>query len=196
MGRSGSEASRCADAVDAASRAASVEVAAQARASQPCADRSGRTSVQSANSCEIVRAASASSAQEGRPLNVPAVAESSVVLNDAENPTRDRSQAVGCSALPNLTRRQHETLLAIEQWIDARGWPPSVAELGRAVGASSTATVSGYLDGLARKGYVRRDGSHRGLVVLVASKESVVEQPKAKPLVKPHLCDRCKREVG
>ncbi len=36
------------------------------------------------------------------------------------------------------------------------GYPPSVREIGQAVGLSSTATVHGYLERLEKKGYIKK----------------------------------------
>lgn len=36
-----------------------------------------------------------------------------------------------------------------------QGYPPSVREIGKAVGLSSTATVHGYLSKLDEKGYIK-----------------------------------------
>ena len=112
----------------------------------------------------------------------------------AEISTRDLSQADGRAALP-LTARQLVLLVAVERWIDARGWPPSLAELCAETETSSKAVVVEHLKALERKGYLRRDaGERRGLHVLVPSSQAKVLEPR--PLKKAHICERCKREVG
>ncbi len=54
---------------------------------------------------------------------------------------------------------QSKILEFIKQEIELRGYPPSVREIGRAVGLKSTATVHGHLNELERQGYIRRDAT-------------------------------------
>lgn len=66
-----------------------------------------------------------------------------------------------------LTRRQEEILDFIRAEIHRRGYPPSVREIGEAVGLSSSSTVHSHLAALEAKGYLRRDPSKpRALEVL------------------------------
>jgi repressor LexA len=57
----------------------------------------------------------------------------------------------------NLTDRQLEILEFIAAEQRARGYPPSVREIGEAVGLTSTSTVHAHLNTLQRLGYLRRD---------------------------------------
>ncbi|HKE72494.1 MAG TPA: transcriptional repressor LexA [Acidimicrobiales bacterium] len=56
-----------------------------------------------------------------------------------------------------LTNRQREVLEIIEQHMRDRGYPPSVREIGEAVGLTSPSTVHAHLAALQRRGYLRRD---------------------------------------
>jgi repressor LexA len=56
-----------------------------------------------------------------------------------------------------LTARQREVLEIIEQHMRERGYPPSVREIGEAVGLTSPSTVHAHLGALQRRGYLRRD---------------------------------------
>ncbi len=56
-----------------------------------------------------------------------------------------------------LTQRQHEILAFIEKTVGDRGYPPSVREIGEAVGLASPSTVHSHLHTLQRLGYLRRD---------------------------------------
>jgi repressor LexA len=56
-----------------------------------------------------------------------------------------------------LTRRQRQVLMFIEQQIRERGYPPSVREIGEAVGLTSPSTVHSHLRTLQKLGYLRRD---------------------------------------
>lgn len=66
-----------------------------------------------------------------------------------------------------LTSRQREILDFIRAEIHRRGFPPSVREIGEAVGLSSSSTVHSHLAALEAKGLLRRDPSKpRALEVL------------------------------
>ncbi len=56
-----------------------------------------------------------------------------------------------------LTARQRQILDVIEQNMQDRGYPPSVREIGEAVGLTSPSTVHSHLASLERLGYLRRD---------------------------------------
>ena len=58
---------------------------------------------------------------------------------------------------PPISTRQRSILEYIEQQIRERGYPPSVREIGDAVGLTSTSSVAHQLRTLERKGYLRRD---------------------------------------
>src|SRR5947199_2006674 len=58
-----------------------------------------------------------------------------------------------------LSERQRQVLEYIDQSIRERGYPPSVREIGEAVGLSSPSTVHAHLAALQDKGYLRRDPS-------------------------------------
>jgi repressor LexA len=45
----------------------------------------------------------------------------------------------------------------IQQCVQKKGYPPSVREIGEAVGLASSSTVHGHLSRLEQKGYIRRD---------------------------------------
>ena len=56
-----------------------------------------------------------------------------------------------------LTDRQRQVLDFIDAEVQRRGYPPSVREIGDAVGLSSPSTVHAHLAALQDKGYLRRD---------------------------------------
>jgi repressor LexA len=58
-----------------------------------------------------------------------------------------------------LTPRQREILEFIEAQARERGYPPSVREIGEAVGLTSPSTVHSHLNTLTRLGFLRRDPS-------------------------------------
>jgi repressor LexA len=59
--------------------------------------------------------------------------------------------------LDGLTERQRQVLQFIKEEIRQRGYPPSVREIGEAIGLSSSSTVHGHMARLEEKGYIRRD---------------------------------------
>ena len=56
-----------------------------------------------------------------------------------------------------LTWRQRRVLQVIRESVQRRGYPPSMREIGEAVGLTSTSSVSYQLSTLQSKGYLRRD---------------------------------------
>ncbi|MER7543847.1 transcriptional repressor LexA [Actinomadura sp.] len=56
-----------------------------------------------------------------------------------------------------LTQRQRMVLEVIRDSVQRRGYPPSMREIGEAVGLTSTSSVSHQLRSLQRKGFLRRD---------------------------------------
>lgn len=56
-----------------------------------------------------------------------------------------------------LTKRQNEIFEYIKQTVHSKGYPPSVREIGEAVGLASSSTVHGHLSRLEEKGYIKRD---------------------------------------
>jgi repressor LexA len=56
-----------------------------------------------------------------------------------------------------LTVRQRRVLEVIRNSVQRRGYPPSMREIGQAVGLASPSSVSHQLAALERKGYLRRD---------------------------------------
>lgn len=93
----------------------------------------------------------------------------------------------------NLTPRQQKVLEVIRTWVDKYGYPPSVREIGEAVGLTSTSSVSHQLKALQRKGYLRRDANRPRAVGVLAldsehpipptTAERSMPQPAFVPLV-------------
>ena len=61
--------------------------------------------------------------------------------------------------MTDLTPRQRQVLEYIDESVRHRGYPPSVREIGEAVGLSSSSTVHAHLAALQDKGYLSRDPS-------------------------------------
>ena len=76
----------------------------------------------------------------------------------------------------DLTPKQAAILAVIKKNIKQKGYPPSVREIGQAVGLSSSSTVHGYLKKLEAKGYLRRDATKpRAIEVLDLTEEDKVD---------------------
>jgi repressor LexA len=59
--------------------------------------------------------------------------------------------------MTDLTDRQRQVLEFIDAEVRQRGYPPSVREIGEAVGLSSSSTVHAHLAALQEKGFLTRD---------------------------------------
>lgn len=72
--------------------------------------------------------------------------------------------------MTELSDRQRQVLDYIREMVAARGYPPSVREIGEAIGLSSPSTVHSHLSSLVKAGYLRRDPTKpRAIEVLGAS---------------------------
>src|SRR5882724_1752838 len=68
-----------------------------------------------------------------------------------------------------LTERQRTILDVIRASVERRGYPPSIREIGDAVGLTSTSSVSHQLKMLQRKGYLHRDANRPRAVGMLAN---------------------------
>jgi repressor LexA len=80
--------------------------------------------------------------------------------NVKELPDRDRGDG--------LTVRQRKVLEVIRNSVDRRGYPPSLREIGEAVGLTSPSSVAHQLSTLERKGYLRRDPNRPRAIEVVS----------------------------
>jgi repressor LexA len=83
----------------------------------------------------------------------------------------------------NLTKRQQEIFDFIKRYAGEHGYPPTVRDIGKAIGLTSSSTVHAHLSNLEKVGLLRRDPSKpRALEVLVDKAKEVVA-PNGLPLV-------------
>lgn len=68
-----------------------------------------------------------------------------------------------------LTARQRQVLDYIREMVAERGYPPSVREIGEAVGLSSPSTVHSHLNSLVDGGFIKRDPSKPRAIMVVGS---------------------------
>ena len=84
------------------------------------------------------------------------------------------------SAAPQLTARQQEIWQFLVDYVDRHGYPPTVREIGEAVGLASPSTVHAHLANLERAGLLRRDPTKpRALDLIGHRRESRAEEPAA-----------------
>ena len=89
-----------------------------------------------------------------------------------------------------LTWRQRKVLQVIRESVQKRGYPPSMREIGEAVGLTSTSSVSYQLSTLQRKGYLHRDvGRPRTVEVRLPGHPAVRPEPS-------HQTSREEEETG
>src|SRR5437763_13792342 len=86
----------------------------------------------------------------------------------------------------NLTKRQQEIFDFIKRYSSSHGYPPTVRDIGKAVGLASSSTVHAHLANLEKIGLLRRDPSTpRAIEMLHKAVERVksVVRPNGLPRV-------------
>jgi repressor LexA len=79
-----------------------------------------------------------------------------------------------------LTPRQRKVLDVISASVESRGYPPSMREIGEAVGLTSSSSVAHQLATLERKGFLRRDPNRpRAIEVRTPGAESAASPTSA-----------------
>lgn len=76
-----------------------------------------------------------------------------------------------------LPDRQRRILQVIEEAVRAQGYPPTVREIGAAVGLCSPASVQGHLSALEALGYIRRGSAKRRALEIVKPAGKVSGDP-------------------
>lgn len=79
--------------------------------------------------------------------------------------------------MKKLSKRQEDILNFIKEEVRTKGYPPSVREIGEAVGLASSSTVHGHLSRLEEKGYIRRDPTKPRAIEILDQEETVNKQP-------------------
>lgn len=85
--------------------------------------------------------------------------------------------------MKDLTKRQAEILNFIKEYVVTYGYPPTVREIGKALGVSSPATIHVHLENLEEKGFIKKEETkNRAIELLVENeyankKDSVVDVP-------------------
>lgn len=85
--------------------------------------------------------------------------------------------------MKELTKRQEEILNFIKVYIVKYGYPPTVREIGKALGVSSPATIHAHLNNLEDKGFIKKEeAKNRAIELLVENEyakndDDVIEVP-------------------
>ncbi|AKG35068.1 transcriptional repressor LexA [Paenibacillus durus] len=74
--------------------------------------------------------------------------------------------------MSKISSRQLAILEFIRNEVRSKGYPPSVREIGEAVGLASSSTVHGHLDRLEKKGLIRRDPTKPRAIELLGQEDS------------------------
>lgn len=80
-----------------------------------------------------------------------------------------------------LTARQQEIWQFLVTYVDARGYPPTVREIGEEVGLASPSTVHAHLANLERVGLIRRDPTKPRAIELTGHRRVVEPAAEAVP---------------
>ncbi|MGN4126034.1 transcriptional repressor LexA [Lysinibacillus sphaericus] len=78
--------------------------------------------------------------------------------------------------MKKVSKRQEDILAFIKEEVRAKGYPPSVREIGEAVGLASSSTVHGHLARLEQKGFIRRDPTKPRAIEILEPEDSVQKQ--------------------
>lgn len=95
--------------------------------------------------------------------------------------TKLRVRVASVADTADLTLRQRKVLEVIRDWIDRVGHPPTVRQIGDAVGLTSTSSVAYQLRALERKGFLRRDPDSRRAAGMLSAEEDSGFDPLAEP---------------
>jgi repressor LexA len=101
-------------------------------------------------------------------------------------PIRARDDAPNDLSTAGLTRRQRLVLETINSAIAAHGYPPTMREIGDAVGLTSSSSVSHQLQALERKGFLRRDPKRPRAMEVVMPEEDGTPEPQPVPEIAPN----------
>src|SRR3954463_12774175 len=92
--------------------------------------------------------------------------------------TRERT----LMADPKLTTRQQQIFEFIKRYTTEKGYPPTVRDIGQAIGLTSSSTVHAHLANLERLGVLRRDPTKPRAMEVIADRAKRLA-PSGLPLV-------------
>ena len=83
----------------------------------------------------------------------------------------------------NLTKRQQEIFDFVKQYAGEHGYPPTVRDIGKAIGLASSSTVHAHLANLEKLGVLRRDPTKPRAIEVLKDKARDVVAPAGLPVV-------------
>jgi repressor LexA len=83
----------------------------------------------------------------------------------------------------NLTKRQQEIFEFVKRYVGEHGYPPTVRDIGKAIGLTSSSTVHAHLANLERLGLLRRDPTKPRAIEVLGGKAKRVLGPSGLPVV-------------
>jgi repressor LexA len=83
----------------------------------------------------------------------------------------------------NLTKRQREIFEFIKRYAGEHGYPPTVRDIGKAIGLTSSSTVHAHLANLEKLGLLKRDPTKPRAIEVLVDKAKQVVAPGGLPLV-------------
>jgi repressor LexA len=83
----------------------------------------------------------------------------------------------------NLTKRQQEIFDFVKKYVGEHGYPPTVRDIGKAIGLASSSTVHAHLANLERLGMLRRDPTKPRAIEVLKDKAREVVAPTGLPVV-------------
>jgi repressor LexA len=83
----------------------------------------------------------------------------------------------------NLTKRQQEIFDFVKKHVNEHGYPPTVRDIGKAIGLTSSSTVHAHLANLEKLGVLRRDPTKPRAIEVLKDKAKQVVTPPGLPVV-------------
>jgi repressor LexA len=82
-----------------------------------------------------------------------------------------------------LTKRQQEIFDFVKRYVGERGYPPTVRDIGKAIGLTSSSTVHAHLANLEKLGVLRRDPTKPRAIEVLVGKAKAAVGPSGLPVV-------------
>ena len=83
----------------------------------------------------------------------------------------------------NLTKRQQEIFDFVRRYVGEHGYPPTVRDIGKAIGLTSSSTVHAHLANLEKLGLLRRDPTKPRAIEVLVDKAKAAAATTGLPLV-------------
>ncbi|MET0206201.1 MAG: transcriptional repressor LexA [Thermoleophilaceae bacterium] len=83
----------------------------------------------------------------------------------------------------NLTKRQREIFEYVKRYGEEHGYPPTVRDIGKAIGLTSSSTVHAHLANLEKLGLLRRDPTKPRAIEVLVDKAKAAVAPAGLPVV-------------